>query len=127
MDKLQGDFLNFQSEVDKKIEELRAAFEAKASVVSVKVPSLTAAQQCSVEDKFQALLNEAKAMQTVFVVGKVPDVRQTVPLTTLMKRHFDAHGAKLLPEGGRSAFLFLRTRRKTSETPYGITTWPSET
>jgi hypothetical protein len=34
-------------------------------------------------------------MQTVFVVGKVPDVRQTVTLSTLMTRHFDKFGAKL--------------------------------
>jgi hypothetical protein len=101
MDKLQGDFRNFQIEVDKKFEDLKAAFEAKSSVVTVKVPTLTAAQQCSVEDKFQALLGEAKAMQAVFVVGKIRDMRQTVPLPTLVKRHFEAFGAKLYPTVGK--------------------------
>jgi hypothetical protein len=50
-----------------------------------------------VESKFQSLLEEAKAMQSIFVVGKVPDTRQTVNLTTLMARHFDKFGAKLQP------------------------------
>jgi hypothetical protein len=36
-------------------------------------------------------------MQTVFVVGKVPDVRQTVSLATLMVRHFDMFDPKLQP------------------------------
>jgi hypothetical protein len=47
-------------------------------------------------------LGEAKALQSVFVLGKVPNVQQTVPLSTLFKRHFEKFGAKLLPTTGIS-------------------------
>ncbi len=96
----------FKRETTKKLNELVAKFDAKSSTVSVQMPSLSAAQQCTVEDKFQALLGEAKALQTIFVVGKVPGTRPSVSLTTLMQRHFEEHGAKLLPQAGKA-----RTRR----------------
>jgi hypothetical protein len=106
IDRVSSDLENHKAYTDRKFEELLAKLDAKSSTVKVQVPSLSVAQQCSVEDKFQALVKETEAMQTIFVVGKVPSVRPTVSLTTLMKRHFEQHGGKLLPTGGKS-----RTRR----------------
>jgi hypothetical protein len=40
-------------------------------------------------------------MRSVFVVGKIRDVRQTVPLSTLMKRHFNVFGASLTTTAGK--------------------------
>jgi hypothetical protein len=96
----------FKQATEKRFNDLVAKFDSKSSTVSVQVPSLSVAQQCTVEDKFKALLSEAKAMQSIFVVGKVPGTHASVSLTTLMQRHFVEHGAKLLPQQGKS-----RTRR----------------
>jgi hypothetical protein len=103
---LKSDFETHKEEVEKLINDRLAKFEARANAVSTQVPSLTVAQQCSVEDKFRALLKEADAMRTIFVIGKVPNSRQAVSLTVLLQRHFEEHGAKLLPLLGKA-----RTRR----------------
>jgi hypothetical protein len=102
VDRVSSDLEAHKTEMEKKYNNLLAKFEAKSSTVSVQVPSLSAVQQCSVEDKFQALLLESKAVQTIFIVGKVPKARQAVSLNTLMQRHFDVNGARLLLLVGKS-------------------------
>ncbi len=99
---LSADFSQHKAKVNQKLSEIMATLEARASTPSVQIPSLSVAQQCSVEDKFRALLEEAGALQTIFVIGKVPDVPQTVSLSTVLQRHFVTHGAKLLPVVGKS-------------------------
>jgi hypothetical protein len=106
IDKVSSELEDHKADTDRRFNELLTKLEAKSSTVKVQVPSLSVAQQCSVEDKFQALIKETEALQTIFVIGKVPSVRPTVSLTTLMKRHFEQHGGKLLQTGGK-----LRTRR----------------
>jgi hypothetical protein len=106
IEKLQGDFSAYKQEMENKLLELKAAFDAKASSASLLVPSLTVAQQSSVESKFHALLSEAKALQTIFVIGKIPNERQSVSLSTLIQRHFQVHEAKVLPVLGKA-----KTRR----------------
>jgi hypothetical protein len=102
MENLRTDFSAYKKGMDEKMAELKAAFEARSSSVSVRVPSLTAVQQCSVEDKFQQLLEEAKALQSVFVLGKIPNEQQTVSMGTLLQRHFGKFGVKLLPAVGKA-------------------------
>jgi hypothetical protein len=104
--KVTADFEGFKREVEQRINDLSSSFQAKSNKVSIQVPTLTKAQQCSVEDRFRSLLSEAKAIQTIFVVGKVPDSHPSVSLTTLMQRHFEQYGAKLFPQAGKS-----KTRR----------------
>ncbi len=99
---LKADYTQHKAEVNKKLSEIMAILEARATTPSVQIPSLTVAQQCSVEDKFRALMEEAGALQTIFVIGKVPDARQTVTLATVLQRHFEIHGAKLLPVVGKT-------------------------
>jgi hypothetical protein len=102
VEKIQQEFTDYKSEVEQKFLELKATFDKKANAVSTQVPSLTVAQQSTVEEKFQALLLEAKAVQSTFVVGKINNEQQTVTMNTLIKRHFERFEAKLLPVVGKS-------------------------
>jgi hypothetical protein len=106
IDKVTADFAAYKIETDRKYNDLLAKFEAKSSTVKVQVPHLNKVQQCSVEQRFESLLKEAKALKTIFVIGKVPKARPTISLSTLLKRHFEQVGAKLLPAVGK-----MRTRR----------------
>ncbi len=102
VDKLESEFNAHKAEVEKILNERLEKFEARANAVLSQVPSLSVAQQCSVEDKFGALLKEAVARKNIFVIGKVPDAPPTVLLATAMKRHFEQYGAKLLPAVGKA-------------------------
>jgi hypothetical protein len=97
-----NDLNSHKAEMERRFNDLLAKFEAKSSTVRVQVRHLSAAQQCSVEDKFESLLKETQALKTIFVIGKVPGARPTVSLMTLLQRHFVQLGAKLIPTAGKT-------------------------
>jgi hypothetical protein len=105
---LSANFEAFKELQEQRYRELESKYEAQVSSIKVQVPTLSVAEQCSVQKQFDDLLKEARGMQATFVIGIIPGERPSVSVRTLLERHFSKHGAKLL---AASSAVKSRVRR----------------
>jgi hypothetical protein len=105
---LTASFEAFKETQEQRYKDLEAKYEGKVSAIKVQVPTLSVAEQHSVQKQFDDLLKEAEGMSATFVIGIIPGERPSVSIRTLLERHFTKYGAKLLPT---PSTVKSRTRR----------------
>jgi hypothetical protein len=87
---------------ENRFRELETALLNKARALPVQFPTLSAGQQLSINERFEALRVQAKSCRNIFVFGHVPDFAQPASLKSVITNFFLKCEMKQLPKAGNT-------------------------
>jgi hypothetical protein len=113
--------------LEKKTEERFLALEqklgARVSSLPVHVPSFTISEQCSVQSRFEALLEQARVSQNIFAAGHVKDKVPSFGIKKMTEIYFSKANPRCLPKlGSTKVWRFSVDEEKISLTKNIINT-----
>ncbi len=80
--------------------ELEQKLGVRVSTLPVHVPSFTISEQCSVQSKFESLLEQARASQNIFAAGHVKDKVPAFGVKRMTELYFSKVNPHCLPKMG---------------------------
>ncbi len=100
IDKVDDRVQKLEEKTEDRFKLLESQLSARVVSLPVHVPSLSVGEQCSVQAKFELLLDHAKASSNIFAAGHVKDKTPAFGVKRMIERYFSKVDARVLPKLG---------------------------